>query len=290
MLAKSKFTSSFLFCVLSLLLARLLMAGDKVLLKMRVYVGTHLQELGLRMRFFGLGALVMEKLGVATSLLPGREIFPLWKRGRSTPPSFPCPLSASGWGSTRFSSTTTILAGISRLYRQFGILWENQMPVREPDGLSGSRPAGRREPLHRGLVAASRNLSFGDRGTLIAMLLLVFLLGLLLDWIEITLIVLPLLAPVVSAMNLAVNGHGVVDNPQLVWFALLVAMTLQTSFLTPPVGFALFYLKGVCPPGVSLKHIYRGVVPFIFLQLAALVLVIVFPDLVTWLPAVAYGR
>jgi len=74
----------------------------------------------------------------------------------------------------------------------------------------------------------------------------------------------------------------------LTWFALLVAVTLQTSFLTPPVGFALFYLKGVCPPEVKLVDIYRGVVPFIVLQLIALVLVFSFPALVTWLPAQAF--
>jgi TRAP-type mannitol/chloroaromatic compound transport system permease large subunit len=68
----------------------------------------------------------------------------------------------------------------------------------------------------------------------------------------------------------------------------LVAVTLQTSFLTPPVGFALFYLKGVCPPGVRLVDIYRGVVPFILLQLIGLALVFAFPALATWLPSVAY--
>jgi len=71
---------------------------------------------------------------------------------------------------------------------------------------------------------------------------------------------------------------------------LLVAITLQTSFLTPPVGFALFYLKGVCPPEVRLVELYKGVVPFILLQLAGLVLVFSFPSLATWLPAVAYGN
>jgi TRAP-type mannitol/chloroaromatic compound transport system permease large subunit len=96
---------------------------------------------------------------------------------------------------------------------------------------------------------------------------------------------LPLLGPVIAGLDLPVNGYGVVDYPALTWFALLVAVTLQTSFLTPPVGFALFYLKGVCPPEVKLVEIYRGVVPFIVLQLIALVLVFVFPELVTWLPA-----
>ncbi len=120
-------------------------------------------------------------------------------------------------------------------------------------------------------------------------LLVVFLLGFFLDWIEISLIMLPLLGPVIGGLDLAVEGYGVVDNPNLVWFALLVAVTLQTSFLTPPVGFALFYLKGVCPEGVKLTEIYRGVVPFIVLQLIGLGLVFSFPQLVTWLPSVAYG-
>ncbi len=75
----------------------------------------------------------------------------------------------------------------------------------------------------------------------------------------------------------------------LVWFTVLFAVCLQTSFLTPPVGFALFYLKGVAPTGVRVSHIYRGVIPFILLQLAGLTLVFVFEDLVTWLPSVAYG-
>lgn len=121
-------------------------------------------------------------------------------------------------------------------------------------------------------------------------LFIVFILGFLLDWIEITLIIMPLVLPVVMGLDLAVDGFGVVDNPQIVWFAILVAVTLQTSFLTPPVGFALFYLKGVCPPGVTLTHIYKGVIPFVLLQVLGLFIVFEFPWLVTWLPAVAYAN
>ncbi len=97
-----------------------------------------------------------------------------------------------------------------------------------------------------------------------------------------------MLGPVVSGLDLEINGFGSLDNPELVWFALLVAVTLQTSFLTPPVGFALFYLKGVCPPDVRLLDIYRGIVPFVFLQLLGLILLFMFPVLATWLPSVAY--
>ncbi len=71
---------------------------------------------------------------------------------------------------------------------------------------------------------------------------------------------------------------------------MLVAVTLQTSFLTPPVGFALFYLKGVVPRGITLMHIYKGVVPFIVLQLIGLIILLIYPKLVTWLPATAYGN
>jgi tripartite ATP-independent transporter DctM subunit len=120
-------------------------------------------------------------------------------------------------------------------------------------------------------------------------LFIIFLLGFLLDWIEITLIIMPLMLPVVLALNIPVEGYGVVSDPSIVWFAILVAVTLQTSFLTPPVGFALFYLKGVCPPEITLGHIYKGVVPFVLLQLLGLAIVFFFPELTTWLPAKAYG-
>jgi tripartite ATP-independent transporter DctM subunit len=121
-------------------------------------------------------------------------------------------------------------------------------------------------------------------------LFIIFCLGFLLDWIEITLIIMPLMLPVVLALDLPVEGYGVVDNPSVVWFAILVAVTLQTSFLTPPVGFALFYLKGVCPPEITLGHIYRGIIPFVLVQLLGLGIVFYFPELSTWLPAIAYGN
>nr|VFJ76826.1 MAG: TRAP transporter, DctM subunit [Candidatus Kentron sp. FW] len=132
-------------------------------------------------------------------------------------------------------------------------------------------------------------LPFGQYGILLAILGIVFLLGFLLDWIEITLILLPLLSPVVLALDFGIDGYGVIDEPSLIWFVMLVAVALQTSFLTPPVGFALFYLKGVCPPAITLTHIYRGVIPFILLQLTGLIIVLLFPQLVIWLPAMAYG-
>ena len=136
---------------------------------------------------------------------------------------------------------------------------------------------------------ALTSLPFGDNGVILFIIFCVFLLGFFLDWIEITFIILPLIAPVVSAMDLNINGYGVVDKPVLVWFVILIAVTLQTSFLTPPVGYALFYIKGISPPDVDMKHIYKGIIPFVILQLFAIYLVFKWPALATWLPAYVYG-
>ena len=114
-------------------------------------------------------------------------------------------------------------------------------------------------------------------GVVISVLLLTFVLGFFLDWLEITLIVLPLVGP-------AIEGLGF----DLVWFAILFAICLQTSFITPPVGPALFYAQGVVPKGVTLPDIYWGIIPFVILQLIALALVFEFPSLALWLPSVAY--
>jgi tripartite ATP-independent transporter DctM subunit len=121
-------------------------------------------------------------------------------------------------------------------------------------------------------------LPFDATGIVICILLATFLLGFFLDWIELTLIILPLVSPVVVDLGF---------DP--VWFTVLFAVCLQTSFLTPPVGFAIFYLKGVAPEGIDVRNIYRGVVPFILLQLAGLVILFNWQGLVTWLPAQAYG-
>ena len=129
---------------------------------------------------------------------------------------------------------------------------------------------------------------FGDLGLILFVLFCVFLLGFFLDWIEITFIILPLVVPVIRAMDIEIDGFGVVDEPVLVWFTILVAVTLQTSYLTPLVGYALFYLKGVCPPEVQMSHIYRGIIPFVILQMLAVLMVFLWPSLVNWLPSVVY--
>ena len=132
-------------------------------------------------------------------------------------------------------------------------------------------------------------LPLGNYGILIVIMLMVFLLGFFLDWMEISFIILPILAAVVSGLGFNIESFGVVEQPVLVWFTVLVAICLQTSFLTPPVGFAIFYLKGVCPSEIELIDIYKGVIPFVVIQLLGLLIVILWPQLVTWLPAIAYG-
>jgi tripartite ATP-independent transporter DctM subunit len=135
------------------------------------------------------------------------------------------------------------------------------------------RGLGGDELIERALLA----LPFGPDGVVVAILLFTFVLGFFLDWIELTLIVLPLVAPVVANLGF---------DP--VWFTVLFAVCLQTSFLTPPVGFAIFYLKGVAPPAVGTTTIYRGVVPFVVLQLIGMAIVFYWQEIVTWLPAQAY--
>ncbi len=138
------------------------------------------------------------------------------------------------------------------------------------------------------IEAALFALPFGSWGVLFVLMSVVFFLGFFFDWIEITLIVLPVFGPLVGKLDFG-PAFATVDD-QTLWFAMLVAINLQTSFLTPPFGFALFYLKGVAPPEVQLGHLYRGIIPFVVLQLIGLGIVILFPELVTWFPKMALGR
>jgi tripartite ATP-independent transporter DctM subunit len=111
---------------------------------------------------------------------------------------------------------------------------------------------------------------------------LVFLMGFFFDWIEICLIVLPIFAPIVGKLDYgsALQGQQVI----LAWFSILMAVNMQTAFLTPPFGFALFYMKGTVPPSVTMVDIYKGITPFVLVQLVALVLCVIFPEIVLLLP------
>ncbi|MDF2366512.1 TRAP transporter large permease subunit [Sneathiella sp.] len=122
------------------------------------------------------------------------------------------------------------------------------------------------------------DLPGGRFGALLVVMIVIFLLGFFLDFVEITFVVVPVIAPVLLLMDI---------SP--IWLGIMIAMNLQTSFLTPPFGFALFYLRGVAPPEVTTGVIYRGAIPFVFLQLVALGLLAAFPALATWLPAFLNG-
>ena len=123
-----------------------------------------------------------------------------------------------------------------------------------------------------------KSIPLSPEGIVIVILLITFIAGFFLDWLEISLILLPLVGPVVAALGF-----------DLTWFVVLFALALQTSFLTPPVGFSLFYLKGVVPPSITTMDIYKGVIPFILIQLLAVAMVFYWKDLVLWLPGVRYG-
>jgi len=128
----------------------------------------------------------------------------------------------------------------------------------------------------------------GPWGTLILLMVAVFLLGFFFDWLEIILIVLPIFLPVVA--NLDFSGHVLSKVDVVYWFAILLAVNLQTSFLTPPFGFALFFVKGAAPPSVRMEDIYKGIIPFVLLQLIALVVLLMIPNLALWLPRMLLGN
>ena len=119
--------------------------------------------------------------------------------------------------------------------------------------------------------------NYGQWVVLAMVMGLIFVIGFFLDFIEITFIHVPVLAPIMIDFGF---------DPA--WFCILIAVNLQTSFMTPPFGFSLFYLKAVTPPEISTGHIYRGIVPFVFVQLIGLAIVLFFPILVTWLPSVVF--
>jgi len=121
-------------------------------------------------------------------------------------------------------------------------------------------------------------LAFDKWTVMIIVMGIIFVIGFFLDFIEITFIHIPVLAPIMADFGF---------DP--LWFAILFAVNLQTSFMTPPFGFSLFYLKGVAPPEVRTGHIYKGIIPFVILQIIGLGLVVAFPQMATWLPKVVFG-
>jgi tripartite ATP-independent transporter DctM subunit len=125
----------------------------------------------------------------------------------------------------------------------------------------------------------------GPWGLLFLIMGVVFFLGFFLDWIEITLIVLPVFAPMVIGLDF---GDHVAKDHMIFWFIILMAVNLQTSFLTPPFGFALFYLKGIAPREIKIQSIYLGIIPFVLLQCSAVVVVMAYPEVALWLMRSVY--
>ena len=125
----------------------------------------------------------------------------------------------------------------------------------------------------------------GSWGLLFLIMFIVFFLGFFLDWVEITLIILPIFAPLVGGLDF---GDHLAASDIKMWFLVLVAVNLQTSFLTPPFGFAIFYLKGIAPKGAETLDIYRGIIPFVIIQVIGLALVIAFPEVSLWMARTAY--
>ena len=126
----------------------------------------------------------------------------------------------------------------------------------------------------------------GSWGLLFLLMYVVFQLGFFFDWVEITLIVLPVFAPILTTMDF---GDHIPKTEIIYWFAILLAINLQNSFLTPPFGFALFYMKGVAPPEIKMQDIYRGIIPFVGLQVTGLGLTIAFPGIAMWAPRYFLG-
>lgn len=127
------------------------------------------------------------------------------------------------------------------------------------------------------IIALLSNLPGGKFGAMLLVMLVMFLLGFVLDFIEITFIIVPIVGPILLAMGI---------DP--IWLGIMIAINLQTSFLTPPFGFALFYLRGVAPKEIKTLQIYRGVVPYIVIQLIMLAILAYYPNLATWLPTIIY--
>ncbi len=152
------------------------------------------------------------------------------------------------------------------------------------------------------IIEFIEHLQLSPWALLFMLMFTIFIMGFFFDFLEITLIILPVFTPIIQTLAPAFASHLGMEDPtnaaQLLnvqaqvtyWFAILVAVNLQTSFLTPPFGFALFYMKGVAPSTVKMQEIYKGIIPFVLLQVIGLALVIEFPALALWLPEQVFGR
>jgi len=131
-------------------------------------------------------------------------------------------------------------------------------------------------------------LGLGPWGILILMQIILVALGMFLDWVGILLLAVPIFVPIVKALGAQAFGLGS-EGDLVLWFGVLYLVNMQMSFLSPPFGYALFYLRGVAPPEIPMSDIFKSALPFLFLQIVGLVACMMFPQIITWLPRLVYG-
>ncbi|QFT93967.1 Sialic acid TRAP transporter permease protein SiaT [Roseovarius sp. THAF9] len=178
------------------------------------------------------------------------------------------------WPTIREACTTTLKASAMVIWIMFGATIFVGLYVLE----------GGQQFVQDALAATG----LGPWGILILMQILLVILGMFLDWVGILLLCVPIFVPIIKALGAAAFG---LDSPEdlVLWFGVLYLVNMQMSFLSPPFGYALFYLRGVAPPEIPMTDIFKSALPFLFLQIVGLVLCMVFPQIITWLPRLIYG-
>lgn len=178
------------------------------------------------------------------------------------------------WPTIREACTTTLKASAMVIWIMFGATIFVGLYVLE----------GGQQFVQDALAATG----LGPWGILILMQILLVILGMFLDWVGILLLCVPIFVPIIKALGAAAFG---LDGPEdlVLWFGVLYLVNMQMSFLSPPFGYALFYLRGVAPPEIPMTDIFKSALPFLFLQIVGLVLCMVFPEIITWLPRLVYG-
>jgi tripartite ATP-independent transporter DctM subunit len=178
------------------------------------------------------------------------------------------------WRTIREASLTTLKASAMVIWIMFGATIFVGLYV-----LEGG------QDFVEGALAAT---GFGPWGILIVMMVVLVILGMFLDWVGILLLAVPIFVPIVRGMGPEAFGLSSMDDLVL-WFGVLYLVNMQMSFLSPPFGYALFYLRGVAPPEIPMTSIFKAALPFLFLQIVGLGLCMAFPQIITWLPGVVYG-
>jgi len=137
------------------------------------------------------------------------------------------------------------------------------------------------------IVGFVKDMNIGSWGILFLLMGIIFILGFFFEWLEITLIMLPIIYPIIGILDFGTHVQG---QDLYLWFAIVIAVNLQTSFLTPPFGFSLFCMMGAAPKSLKMQDLYQGIIPFVILQVVGMGLTIAFPALATWLPHAIFDK